>query len=74
MRFGTTRSQIYDAQKTARAHWQETGDDWDDEVRREHEEHVWEPLDRTVSDTLRAVDQLAILLTQVRHECEYPGY
>jgi hypothetical protein len=74
MRFGTTRSQIYDAQKTAQAQWQATIDDWDDAVRREHEEAVWQPLDQNVSDSLRAVDQLAILLTQVRHECEFPGY
>jgi hypothetical protein len=27
-----------------------------------------------VSDTLRAIDQLAVLFTQIRQECEYPGY
>ncbi len=73
MRFGTTRSQIYDAQKTAQAHWYATVDDWDDGVRREHDEGVWEPLDRTVSDALRAIDQLSVLFTQVRNECEFPG-
>lgn len=73
MRFGTTRSQLYDAQKTARAHWAATGDEWDDAVRREHGEQVVEPLDQTVSDTLAAIDQLAGLFTQIRHECEYPG-
>ena len=36
MRFGTTRSQIYDAQKTASAHWNATEDDWTDQVRRDH--------------------------------------
>ena len=74
MRFGTTRSQIYDAQKTARAKWDITGDEWDDSVRREHGEKVWEPLDHSVSDTLRAIDQLSVLFTQIRGECEYPGY
>ena len=73
MRFGTTRSQIYDAQKTARAHWVATGDDWDDEVRHAHAEKVWEPIDQTVSDTLRAIDQLSVLFAQIRNECEYPG-
>lgn len=73
MRFGTTRSQIYDAQKTARAHWAATEDDWSDEVRREHGEKAWEPLDLTVADTLRAIDQLAVLFSQIRNECEYPG-
>jgi hypothetical protein len=73
MRFGTTRSQIYDAQKVARAKWDATADEWDDAVRREHGEKVVEELDRAVSDTLRAIDQLATLFTQVRQECEYDG-
>jgi len=73
MRFGTTRSQIYDAQKTARAHWAATEDHWSDEVRIEHGESVWDPLDQTVGDTLRAIDQLAVLFAQIRNECEYPG-
>jgi hypothetical protein len=71
MRFGTTRSQIYDAQKVARAKWDATADEWDDTVRREHGEKVVEELDAAVSDTLRAIDQLATLFTQVRQECEY---
>lgn len=71
MRFGTTRSQIYDAQKTARAKWAATEDAWDDEVRRSHGENVIEPLDAAVSDALRAIDQLAVLFTQVRQECEF---
>ena len=73
MRFGATRSQIYDAQKTARAKWAETFTSWDDQVHREHEEAVVEPLDAGVSDALRAIDQLAVLFTQVRQECEFPG-
>ena len=73
MRFGTTRSQIYDAQKTARAHWLASEDEWDDEVRRSHGEAFWEPLDLTVGDTLRAVDQLTVLFAQIRNDCEYTG-
>ncbi|AMV25409.1 hypothetical protein VT84_13490 [Gemmata sp. SH-PL17] len=71
MRFGATRSQIYDAQKTARAKWNETFTSWDDAVHQEHEERVVEPLDRAVSDALRAIDQLAVLFTQIRQECEF---
>lgn len=73
MRFGTTRSQIYDAQKTARARWEATSDSWDDAVRRDHGEKVVDVLDDAVSDALRAIDQLATLFVQVRQECEYPG-
>ena len=53
MRFGTTRSQFYDAQKTARAKWDATGDEWDDAVRREHGEKIVDELDKSVSDVLR---------------------
>ena len=73
MRFGTTRSQIYDAQKTARAKWDATGDEWDDAVRREHGEKIVDELDKSVSDVLAAIDQLATVLVQARHECEFPG-
>jgi hypothetical protein len=71
MRFGTTRSQIYDAQKTAQARWNATGDEWDDAVRREHGEQVVDELDKAVSDALRAIDQLATLFVQIRQECEF---
>jgi hypothetical protein len=74
MRFGTTRSQIYDAQKTARVKWETTADVWDDEVRRSHGENIVDELDKAVSDTLRAIDQLATLFVQVRQECEHQPY
>ncbi len=73
MKFGATRSQIYDAQKTARAKWAETFDTWDDEVHERHGEEVVEPLDRAVNDALRAIDQLSVLFTQIRLECEFPS-
>jgi hypothetical protein len=74
MRFGTTRSQIYDAQKTARAKWQATEDDWNDQVRRDHGEVIVDELDKAVSNILRAIDQLATLFVQIRQECEHQPY
>lgn len=73
MRFGTTRSQVYDAQKTAQAHWLAVLDEWNDAARRDHDESVWTPLDGGVSEALRAIDQLSVLFSQIRTECEYPG-
>jgi hypothetical protein len=73
MKFGTTRSQVYDAQKSARAKWDLTGDEWDDAVRREHGERIVDELDKSVSDILRAIDQLSTLFVQIRQECEFPG-
>lgn len=71
MRFGASRSQLYDAQKTARARWDATADVWADDTRREFAERVWEPLDLMVTDVLRGVDQLSAIFAQVRAECEF---
>jgi len=73
MRVGATRSQIYDAQKTARARWEQVQMVWDDSIRREFAEATWEPLDQMVSDALRAIDQLGTLFNQVRRDCEGEG-
>jgi hypothetical protein len=74
LRFCSSRREFHAALPTAADVVLEILEVGEDDLRREHEETVWMPLDQTVSDTLRAVDQLAILLTQVRHECEFPGY
>jgi hypothetical protein len=73
VRFGTTRSQFYDAQKSARAKWDATSDLWDDAVRREHGEKIVDDLDKSVSDVLAAIDQLSTIIVQMRQECEFPG-
>jgi hypothetical protein len=72
MRFGASRSQLYDAQKSTRAKWELAQEDWDDQARRDFTKTIWEPLDAQVSEVLRAIDQLAVTLTQVRQDCEFP--
>ncbi len=71
MKFGASRSQLYDAQKTARAHWEVASESWSDDAKLKHEESVWLPWDEGASKVLRAVDQLAVLFVQIRQECEY---
>jgi len=71
MKFGASRSQLYDAQKTARAHWQAVSETWTDAAKRDHEEKVWLPWDENASKVLRAVDQLSVLFVQIRQDCEY---
>ncbi len=71
MKFGANRSQLYDAQKTARAKWDTAAETWTDATRRDFEEQVWEPLDQLVTNSLRAVDLLAVLFTEVRQDCEF---
>jgi hypothetical protein len=73
MKFGASRSQLYDAQKTARARWDGTLDVWADAARKDFDEQTWMPLDRGVTDVLRAVDQLGVLFAQIRQECEFPS-
>jgi len=72
MKFGSTRSQLYDAQQTARARWQAALEDWHDPAQRDFEERIWVPLDEQVATVIRAVDQLATVFTQIRTECEFP--
>jgi hypothetical protein len=71
MKFGASRSQLYDAQKTGRARWDVAIDDWQDESRQHFEETVWAPLDQMVTDALRGIDQLSVLFTQIRQDCEF---
>ena len=71
MKFGASRSQLYDAQKTARARWEIASEAWGDDAKSNHEEKVWLPWDDGTSKVLRAVDQLAVLFVQIRQECEY---
>ena len=71
MKFGASRSQLYDAQKTARAKWEVATETWDDDARRRHAEAVVEPLAQLVTHVLRAVDQLGVLFTDVRQSVEY---
>ena len=71
MKFGANRSQLYDAQKTARARWDAATEVWTDASRRDFEEQTWEPLDQLVTNALRAVDQLAVLFAEVRQDCEF---
>ena len=73
MRMGSSRSQLYDAQKTIRARWDALGDVWNDSTRREFEEKTWEPLDHQASEVLRAMDQISVLFAQIRQECEFEG-
>jgi hypothetical protein len=71
MRFGASRSQLYDAHKAAQARWDEVVPRWQDAARRDHEEHVWRPFDEAAAKALRAIDQLGSLFHEVRTQCEF---
>lgn len=71
MRFGANRSQLYDAQKTARAKWDSVSEVWVDDSRVSFNERVWEPLDNLVSETLRAIDQLGAACADIRGQVAF---
>ncbi|HEY8506186.1 MAG TPA: hypothetical protein VIL46_16485 [Gemmataceae bacterium] len=70
MNLDAGRSQLYSALKTARQRWKDTGEAWADLTRQEFEEQVWGPLESLSAEALRAIDELAQILTQARRECE----
>ena len=74
MKFGASRSQLYDAQKTARVRWDQISDVWSDAAAQEFQERVWQPLDGQVSEILRAIDALTVLFAQVRQDCEFGSH
>jgi len=71
MKFGGSRGQLDDAQKTARAHWDTACDRWSDAAKRDHEQSVVIPLDEAVTDVLRSIDQLIAVFATVRRDCEF---
>ena len=69
MKVDAGRGKLYDAQKVLRHHWDEVSEMWNDPVRVEFEEKVWQPLDQDTSETLRAIDRLAQILNECRRAC-----
>ena len=62
-------TELNSARKTLRERWQEVLPAWDDAVRRDFEEHYYQPLEAQVQATLRAMDRLAPILRKARQEC-----
>lgn len=58
------------ALKTLRLRWDDATLVWNDRVRHEFEEQVWQPLTERVVATLRAMDRLAPVLIKMRQDCE----
>lgn len=70
MKIDAGRGKLYDAQKVVRLQWDQVAEFWTDSIRAEFEEKVWEPLDQMTSESLRAIDRLARILTDCRRACE----
>lgn len=70
MRFDAGRGRLYDALQQIEHRWEDVDPHWNDAVRGEFEEKIWEPLVTFSEDALRAIDRLNQLFTQARNECE----
>lgn len=69
MRLEAGRGMLHSALQTLQAHWEATTPYWQDAMRVQFVEQVWEPLVQQVSNTLEAIDQLQVALNQMRHDC-----
>jgi len=58
------------ASKVLFARWNETRTLWRDEVAQEFEDRYIAPLMRDLRAAQEAMDHMAAVLTQVRHDCE----
>ena len=63
------RGQLSKATKDLMNHWQETRHGWDDAQARRFEEAVLVPLQLDVRQAESAMDHMAALLQQAKHEC-----
>lgn len=69
MHVGSGASAMRHAIKTLRARWDETEDDWRDEIRLDFERKRIEPIDSQATSTLRAMQTLCDVLSRVYREC-----
>jgi hypothetical protein len=70
MTLTTGRTKLHEAYKTLQVRWEETREGWGDVACREFEEAFWEPIGPDVESALRAIDRLAVILLQMKNECE----
>jgi hypothetical protein len=70
MTLTTGRSKLVDALKVLTVRWEAARDGWDDAAGRQFEESYVEPIAPQVRVAVRAIDRLASVISQMRHECE----
>jgi hypothetical protein len=70
MTLTTGRAKLVEALKTLTVRWEAARDGWDDVAGRDFEEHHIEPIAPQVQAAVRAIDRLAGVIAQMRHECD----
>lgn len=64
------RGRLYNALKTLQGHWDLTEPHWNDAMRVQFVEQVLTPLQDFSAAALQAIDQMEIVLNQMRRDCE----
>jgi hypothetical protein len=65
-----SRGQLSKGIKELNNRWLDTKGSWDDAVSRKFEERYLLPLEADLKSAAAAMDQMGILLSQIRRECE----
>ncbi len=69
MSMSDSRARWVQATKKLKSDWRQTQETWLDDNCRQFEKQVMDPLEREVSSTVVAMEQMATLLAQAQHEC-----
>jgi hypothetical protein len=70
MTLTTGRAKLVDSLKVLAVRWEAARDGWDDQAGRDFEEKHVEQIAPQVQAAIRAIDRLAAVIHQMRHECE----
>jgi hypothetical protein len=68
------RSKLYSSLKTLLARWDVTVPYWQDAMRLQFEEQLLAPLQLQTEQALSAIDQLAVVLSLMRRDCEASNF
>ena len=64
------RGKLYGVLKDLRFKWDELENLWNDPVRKDFEEEVWEDLVAQSQNAIRAMDRLSQIMMQMQNECQ----
>lgn len=70
MKLDAGRAMLHSALQTLQIHWDNTDPHWQDVMREQFSREVREPLAQQVAVALEAIDQLQVVLDQMRRDCE----
>ncbi|MSU78015.1 MAG: hypothetical protein EXS16_07955 [Gemmataceae bacterium] len=69
MSLSAGRYQLANAFKSLKQEWDSTEGVWRDIVRKDYNDHHWEPLEARLASILSATDRLELEVAKMRSEC-----